>query len=116
MFCNAIMGVNCIVIKRLYYIEIRDVVRERDMRSWMMRSVNSIMLRKSTYDFPMSITKCRWRVWGFRWFAKYWFRLAGVNVSGKTATTNASGAYTISVTETTAGTYTYDVVYAGGTV
>lgn len=41
---------------------------------------------------------------------------AGANVSGKTATTNSTGAYSISVTEATAGTYTYQVVYAGGTV
>jgi hypothetical protein len=41
---------------------------------------------------------------------------AGVNVVGKTATTNASGGYSISVTETTVGTHTYNTVYAGGTV
>ena len=40
----------------------------------------------------------------------------GVNVTGATATTSSTGAYSISVTETTAGTYAYVTTYAGGSV
>ena len=40
----------------------------------------------------------------------------GVNVSGKTAVTASDGTYSISITETSAATYQFDVTYAGGNV
>ena len=40
----------------------------------------------------------------------------GANVSGATAITASDGAYSISVTETAAALYQFDVTYAGGNV
>ena len=40
----------------------------------------------------------------------------GVNIGGKTATTAADGTYTISMTETAAGTFQMDTTFAGGNV
>ena len=40
----------------------------------------------------------------------------GVNVSGATAVTASDGTYSLSVTETAAATYQFDVTYAGGNV
>ena len=40
----------------------------------------------------------------------------GANVTGATAKTSSTGAYSISVTESVAGTDAYDTTYSGGTV